>query len=76
MKKRILALFVFILFCLSSCSQESVSDVRGNDSSPMKIFVEIPDRIKYGEAFEVRVGFYLSFYSYCYPFKNCALTYV
>lgn len=29
----------------------------------MKIFVEIPDRIKYGEAFEVRVGFYLPLYT-------------
>jgi hypothetical protein len=29
----------------------------------MKIYVEIPDRIKYGEAFEVRVGFYLPLYT-------------
>lgn len=65
MKKRIIALFVLIALCLSSCSQESVSDVSGDPSSPVEIFVEIPDRIKYGEAFEVRVGFYLSYYPYC-----------
>ena len=61
MKKRIIALFVLIALCLSSCNQQSETDV--SPGSPMKIFVEIPDRIKYGEAFEVRVGFYLPLYT-------------
>lgn len=60
MKKRILALFVLILFSLSSCSKENITNV-SCPSSPMRVFLEIPQNIKYGEAFDVRIGFYLPY---------------
>jgi hypothetical protein len=58
MKKRIIALFVLIALCLSSCSQEKESDVSADIAPEIRMRAEIPEKIKYGEAFEVRVGFY------------------
>ena len=58
MKKRIIALFVFIALCLSSCNQEKKSEVSAGISPEIQMCAEIPEKIKYGKAFEVRVGFY------------------